>query len=109
MTDGQDTEQPLSFTDIIRRWDNLKSFCADVGVPDPTARAWINRDRIPSHHWVTIIEAARARGIALDLGDFTAALALSQQRRMRTPASDTSDHSSTPRRQRPSRLVQCAR
>jgi hypothetical protein len=58
-------------TPIYAVWsDNAEALAADIGELGVTVRQWRNRENIPSRYWPKIIEAAAARGAALDLGQF---------------------------------------
>lgn len=51
------------FHSIIKAWPSLSEFAADVGVEYGTAKQWCRRNSIPPVHWLTVCEAAQARGM----------------------------------------------
>ena len=51
---------------------NAEALAADIGEQGVTVRQWRNRGSIPSRYWPKIIEAAAAKGVALEWHQFVA-------------------------------------
>lgn len=51
-----------TFTEIIERWESLRSFADDLGVYLELARGWHKRNSIPGCWFMDIVIAAKARG-----------------------------------------------
>lgn len=61
-------------TDIFSVWPSAAAMARDIGVPDVTVRQWRNRSgSIPVRYWNVIREAAKAKGVDLDLQVFVPA------------------------------------
>lgn len=59
-----------SFSAIIGLWPTAEVFGADLGIPGVTARAWKNRNSIPSGRWLDVVAAAEHRqfeGVTLEV------------------------------------------
>lgn len=59
------TSKPAAFFEpIIRRWDTVTAFAADVGCSEPVARQWVRGDSIPAAWFAPVARAALKRGFA---------------------------------------------
>lgn len=59
------TAKPAAFFEpIIRRWESVPAFCADVGCSEPVARQWIRGDSIPAAWFAPVARAGLKRGFA---------------------------------------------
>lgn len=56
--------QAVTHTDIIRQWNTLSLFAADVGEERECVRAWRDRNSIPARAYQRVVDAAAERGIA---------------------------------------------
>ena len=69
-----------TFADVISLWPTAAEFAADLSISPVRARAWKNRNSIPSSMWNKVVESAQRRGfdvtVALlaDLADGSAAV-----------------------------------
>lgn len=54
---------PADFRGLIKKWGDLDTFAADLGVPVNTAKQMRTRNSVPPRHHVTLIDAARRRGL----------------------------------------------
>lgn len=50
------------FEPIIRRWESVTAFAADVGCSEPVARQWIRSDSIPGGWYAPVVRAGIKRG-----------------------------------------------
>jgi len=53
-----------TFRDVIDAWPRQYMLAKDVGRTAANVSLWRTRDNIPPAYWLTVIEAARNRGIA---------------------------------------------
>jgi hypothetical protein len=68
-----------SFAGVIKRWGTVSAFAADLGIPEPTAYSWHQRNSIPVSHFRAVERAAEVRGFS----DVTATLLLDLAARKR--------------------------
>ena len=58
-----------SFRDIIGLWPSPDALAAELGAKADTVRKWRQRDSIPAEWWMPLIEAAKARSVALSAAE----------------------------------------
>lgn len=51
-----------TFRDIIALWPTPEVLAAEIGEKAWTVRKWKQRDSIPASRWLTVANAARAKG-----------------------------------------------
>lgn len=69
-----------NFKAVISRWGTVATLAADLGIPEPTAYSWHQRDTIPLEWCAAVVRAAASRGF----DDITPELlqALGERRRL---------------------------
>ena len=71
------THWRMTHADIINCWPKLADFASDIGVSYGTAKAMRRRSSIPDGYWLSVIRAAKTRGIgSVDLEALAAAVAI---------------------------------
>ena len=58
---------------IFNKWPTLVEFAKDIGKPYPTVAAWSQRNSIPAHYDLVMIDRATSRGFDLTLEEIAAA------------------------------------
>lgn len=55
----------MTFAELIAQWPSTAEFSRDLGVTVDLASKWRRKRGVPSHWWGPMLEAAKARKIAL--------------------------------------------
>ena len=55
-----------SVTDILAIWPSRQALADEIGAPVQNVHKWAQHQSIPAKYDVAIVEAAKARGVALD-------------------------------------------
>jgi len=56
-------QTPATISELIKNWEKITEFCADVGCGYEAARKMRDRESIAPEHWPSIIKASEAKGI----------------------------------------------
>jgi hypothetical protein len=55
---------------VIQKLGGLTKTANALGIPITTVQGWRDRDKIPSDHWLSVIEALGSVGVEWEVSDF---------------------------------------